>query len=55
MEGLGWEDSQPLFNQNSKQGVYATDIEDNHMVYWFPTLMKGEMNENKDELEDIIG
>ena len=38
MEGLCWEDEQPLLDESSSKGVYSKPG-DNQMVYWFPTLM----------------
>ena len=39
MEGMAWEDEQPLLDENSKQGVYANGT---GVVYWIPTLMKNQ-------------
>jgi hypothetical protein len=39
MEGLAWEDEEPLLADHSKVGVYTKELEDKGMVYWFPTLM----------------
>ena len=40
MNGLGWEDEQPLFDENNSTNVLAKGHEDANMVYWFPQLMK---------------
>lgn len=42
LEGLGWEDEQPLMNSQSRTGVYATDKDDFGLVYWFPSIMKSD-------------
>ena len=52
MEGLGWEDEQPLFDKGSTVGVYANSPDDNNMVYWFPNLMRNQ-DEGKDDHHDI--
>ena len=41
LDGLGWEDEQPLLDSGSNSGVYGAGI-----VYWFPTLMKDQLQED---------
>ena len=53
MEGMGWEDSQPLLELSSSKGVFTTDPRDLGMVYWFPTLMKNQDAVNDTEINQI--
>ena len=48
--GMAWEDNQPMIDPKSSVGNYANSPEDRGVVYWFPSLMVGNQEENLNEL-----